>query len=480
MSKREKIFYLIIFIFYLVLFSLSPISGDDWGNYFAGSNGLYHSIGNAVGMYFSWEGRFVSRILINILTYHKVLWNITNAFIVTLLSFISIKIVNPRKSKLPYLLILLLIPFMNIYMFSQTMVWLAGNITYFLEIPFILIYFYLLYKDKYNTKISFSFLILLSICIPMFVEHMALILILGNIIILGYKYYKTKTLDKKIIVLTFISIISTLSMLLSPGTKTRSLNENTQFNKLSIFGKISYNIPAFIYYTFMDNYYLLFLWIISNYYLVKHNLNNKPLKLILILVLTIVPIITMFLYPYSIFKNFNIINNTYLIVYYILYSFISFFLLLKEQNKESIFLFVIGIGANIVMLMSPTWGYRTTLFTYITLSISCIIIIAKYFKKNLLIENIFKCVSILSFLLLMVFYINVFRCQKDLEKSIKNQLRDKKETIVIPLFPNYANCNINPDNEFHLKKYKEYYNIPENTNIEFTNDKWHHLIFYKK
>lgn len=480
MTKKEKRFYLIIFVFYLVLFSLSPISGDDWGNYIAGSNGLYHSIGNAVGMYFSWEGRFASRVLINILTYHKVLWNLVNAFATLLLSFISIKIIKPKNRKISYLLVLLLIPFMNIYMFSQTMVWLAGNITYFLEIPFILIYFYLIYKEKYNTKINFTFLILLSISIPMFVEHMALILIFGNLIILGYKYYKTKKIDIKIVILTIISIISTLSMLLSPGTKIRSLNENTEFNKLGLFEKISYNIPSFIYYTFIDNYYLLILFIISNYFLVKNNLRNRPSKIILTLFLTIVPGITLFLYPYSILKNINVINNTYLIIYYLLFLFISFFLILMEKNKESIFLFILGVGANGVMLMSPTWGYRTSLFTYIALSISNIIIITKHFKSNTFIENSIKVFIVFLLSILMVFYINIFRCQKDLEKSIRKQLRDNKETIVIPLFPNYANCNINPDNDFHLEKYKEYYKIPKDKNITFSEGKWHNLIFYKK
>lgn len=480
MTKTERKFCIFIFIFYLILFFLSPISGDDWGNYIAGSNGLYHSIGNAVGMYLSWEGRFVSRVLINILTYHKVLWNFINAFAISLLSFLSIRIIKTKNNKLSYLLILLLIPFMNIYLFSQTIVWLAGNITYFLEIPFMLLYFLLIYKEKYDTKINFAFLILLSIGIPMFVEHMALILIFGNLLILGYKYYKTKKIDKKIIILTIISIISTLSMLLSPGTKTRSLSENVEFNKLSLFGKIGYNLPAFIYYTFMDNYYLLILFIISNYLLIKKQLKKKSLKIILTLFLTIVPVITIFLYPYSILKNINIINNTYLIIYYLLFLFISFFLVLKEKNKESIFLFIIGIGANIVMLMSPTWGYRTSLFTYITLSISCIIIISKYAEVNKFIEIFTTCFAMGILSVLMLFYINVFRCQKDLEKSIKKQLKDNSENIVIPLFPNYANCNINPDNDFHLIKYKEYYNISQDKNLIFVDGNWHYLIFYKK
>ena len=51
-QNKKKFFYISIFLFFLFILFLSPISGDDWGNYEVGKTGLYHSIGNAVGMYF--------------------------------------------------------------------------------------------------------------------------------------------------------------------------------------------------------------------------------------------------------------------------------------------------------------------------------------------------------------------------------------------------------------------------------------------
>ena len=77
MKKYLK--YLLIFIFCLIIFCLSPISGDDWGNFLVGREGIRRSFGVALGMYFDWEGRFISRVFINIFTYHKVLWNIINS-----------------------------------------------------------------------------------------------------------------------------------------------------------------------------------------------------------------------------------------------------------------------------------------------------------------------------------------------------------------------------------------------------------------
>ena len=96
MKKYVK--YVFVFVFFLFLFWLSPISGDDWGNYIAGSNGLRSSLGVALGMYFDWEGRLISRVFINILTYHKWIWNIMNSLLIVGLVFCIEKIIgNDRK-----------------------------------------------------------------------------------------------------------------------------------------------------------------------------------------------------------------------------------------------------------------------------------------------------------------------------------------------------------------------------------------------
>ena len=142
---KKKIFFISIFIFFLIIFFLSPICGDDWGNYIIGSRGIYRSITEAIGMYFDWEGRIISRVLINILTYHKTLWNIVNSLVITGTIYLIIRIINPKK-KIIYLLTLLIFLLMNIYTFSQTIPWLAGNITYLFVIPLLLLYFYYVFE----------------------------------------------------------------------------------------------------------------------------------------------------------------------------------------------------------------------------------------------------------------------------------------------------------------------------------------------
>ena len=95
--KSNNKIYTGIFLFLLLIFFLSPISGDDWGNYLEGAQGIYHMFSQAVGMWFTWEGRLISRLLINILTYNKWLWNIVNATTIVGIMYYVNKIVNFKK-----------------------------------------------------------------------------------------------------------------------------------------------------------------------------------------------------------------------------------------------------------------------------------------------------------------------------------------------------------------------------------------------
>jgi hypothetical protein len=141
-SKKLFILYLSIFLFFLLISCFIPINGDDWGNYIIGVEGIKTSINNAISMYFDWEGRFISRIIINILTCHKWLWNIMNALIMTSIFIIINKIIKPKNKIIIGTLLFLGIILVDTSIFTQGYVWLAGNITYIFPLLLILIYLY--------------------------------------------------------------------------------------------------------------------------------------------------------------------------------------------------------------------------------------------------------------------------------------------------------------------------------------------------
>ena len=477
--------YIGIFVFLLIILFLSPISGDDWGNHIEGSKGLYHMISQAIGMYFSWEGRLVSRIFINILTYNKWLWNITNSLVIVGIIYYIEKIVKFKNKKLMILLTFLVILFMNIFTFSQVITWIAGNITYLFVIPLILMYMYIIYYNKDNNKKINILLIFLNIIIPMFIEHMAILLILLNIYFIIRDYYKNKTINKKLIVFLIISIISFASMYFSPGNRIRSGMENLEFNKLSLFGKISYNIPNLIFYTYKINYFLILLLVIGNIILIKKYINNKIIKIILYIFesISIIFTISYLLESFGINKLLFSNNNIFIIIYYFILTIINFLLLIKNYKKEKevlpIIFYCMGLISNLIMLMSPTWGYRTSFSTYLFLSISYLIIIDKNINKNKIITISTYTLTVLGILFYLLFYINIRKVNLINEKIIKEANKKHSKVIEIYSYPGFAPCNINPTNDYHLGKFKEYYHIKNNVEVKIINNNWKYIIIYK-
>ena len=484
MKKNIKIYikkdYMLYFAFFLLIMFLSPISGDDWGNYLVGKQGVRHMIGNAIGMYFSWEGRFISRLLINLFTYNKWIWNIFNSLIIVSIIYIINKICNFKNKKTMFLLVPLVILFMNLYSFSQVIVWIAGNITYLFVIPLLLYYIYVLYKNNDFSKLNMFTLVILNIVIPMFVEHMAVILILINIIFIIIDFLKNKSVNIKLVIFLIVSIISFLTMFLSPGNAFRNSIENTYFNSLNIFGKIRYNIPSFIYYTYIINYFLIILMFVGNYLIIKNKLNNIFFKFILY----IFELLSIILVIKFILNNQFSGNNIFTIIFFLLYSIISFILLIKSsKNVKSdlaILFFFIGICSNGVMLLSPTWGYRTSFATYLFMSISYLIIIDRYIKENKFMNYCIVICNVISMLLYITFYVSVHLQYNYNYEKIKQGIKFGNDSIEIVSYPSFAPCNINPTNDYHMKKFKEYYGINKDSNVILVENNWKFHFIYMK
>ena len=478
--------YIGSFLFILLILFLSPISGDDWGNHLEGTLGFRHMITQAIGMYFSWEGRLVSRLLINMLTINKWLWNILNSIAIVGIAYYINKIVKFKNKEIMLLSTFLIILFMNIFTFSQVITWIAGNITYLFVIPLLLLYMYIIYynKDK-NTKIN-VLLVFLNIIIPMFIEHMAVLLILLNFYFIIKDYYKNKSINKKLVLFLIISIISFMMMYFSPGNRIRSGMENLDFNKLSLFGKIIYNIPNLVFYTYRINYFLILLLVIGNYLLIKKYIKNNILKTILYLfeLISIVPTITYLLESFNILNTNINENNILIIIYYFILTIINFILLIKNyketKNPLSIIFYIGGVLSNLIMLLSPTWGYRTSFSTYLFLSVSYLIIIDENIKLSKLKDIIIIITTIIGMLFYLVFYISIYRVNQENTRIIEEANKNNSKEIELISYPGFAPCNINPTNDYHLSKFKKYYHIDKNVEIKIVNKNWKYIILYNK
>ena len=212
-TKKNRILFL-VFIYSLIIFSITPIAGDDWGNYLVGEQGIIVSIRNAILMYKTWEGRFISRILISYFTYNKWLWNIINACLLTLLVSSMYKYIKKVNNIIIYLLPLLALLLVNTLFSSQCYFWLAGNMTYFFPAVIVLTIYTYVYKldGKIINKLIVILLIIISFMIPMFVENIGCAYVVGLFILQIYYYYKNKKISYPMLLMLCVSIIGLIIM----------------------------------------------------------------------------------------------------------------------------------------------------------------------------------------------------------------------------------------------------------------------------
>lgn len=403
MKNIKKIIpYLILFILFLMLMFFSPIIGDNFKNNIIDSKDFYNLIINAIASTNS-ESLVISKILINLLTCNKIVFNVLNSLCLVSIIYYITKLVRPFNKKLVFFLSLFAILLMNNYTFLQVVAWVSGNITYLFVIPLLLYYFYKVIYLKDEKKLSIILLSFLNFIIPMFSLQTAVILIVFNIFINIHSILKYKKLSKKHIIYLFISLISLISMFIIDSSLA---NMFIGLDNLKMLKRVVCNVSNFIYYTFIINPYMVILMVISNYYLIKNTIKNKYLKTISNIYFIIFPVaITIFYlisnyFDISIFSVF-IKNNMLITLYFISYIIFDIFLIFLPFDGERInirlLFYILGILSNFIMLLSPTWGYRTSLLTYLLLTISFIMTIDYFYKDKKLVNILLPLISILGF-----------------------------------------------------------------------------------
>ena len=475
MDKNKKNYLIVAFIIFITICFLAPISGDDYGNYISTDGSLISSIKLAISYYNTLEGRFIGRILIMYTTHNKIIWNILTPLFFTLLVSSTYKLLNKKTS---YIIMLLGLLILNTDMFSQSYTWLAGSITYLYPTSLILFYFITIYNKQNNyNKLDYIILILLSIIIPMFVENIGSVFILGNIITLIYISIKEKKLNILYLITTIISSISLIIMLKSPGSALRSLTENLEFNNLTLIQKIASNIDNFNNYVFFKNSTMIIITLIPIiYYLIK-----KKHKILSVLI-SIIPILSIinnlyYILPmkFNFLQNINVIskdNNLY-IIYWIIYL-ILFILSINymiKNKKEKLFIYFIlllGLSSSIIMFILPTWGDRVTFFTVITLTLIGTILIDKIIKNNQRLFSYLKPIFICFTIYLLICFYSIYQINNHREIYINKQIKEDKETIEIIRNPIMYIWNNNPQSKYFIDTYKSYMNIDKTKEINLT------------
>ena len=319
----------------------------------------------------------------------------------------------------------------------------------------------------------------------MFIENIGASFVLGNIILFIVYLYKNKKSSIPLLTFSIISILSFIFMISSPGSAIR-MNTEMSFYSLNIFQKIFTNIPNLLTYTFTNNFIITTIMLIPiNYFLYKKYKDSifiGKFSKIMIIIFNLVPTFNIFCNFYQIipinilllFNNYNGIllpSNWYFIFYWIIFSILfinSILYIVKDTKKKfnTLFIYLISLVSNLVMLISPVWGERVS-FLYI-LGIIIVISILINDMKLKLSFNLLRIILIL----LGIYYISIYSISFYIDYKrttyIKEQLKEDKEVIEVIGNPFHLVWNYNPTVDGQIKKFKLYYDIPNDKDIVIT------------
>ena len=88
--------------------------------------------------------------------------------------------------------------------------------------------------------------------------------------------------------------------------------------------------------------------------------------------------------------------------------------------------------------------------------------------------------STIFIFLYLSLYVSVNKQYRENIRTIDKEVANNSEIIKIKAYPSFSNCNINPTNEYHIMAYKRYFKIPETTQLDFVDNNWKIVIFYRK
>lgn len=450
------------FVLFLIICTLSPISGDDWKSYVIGKEGLIECFKNINIA----DGRIITGFLINFFSYNKILFDFSFAMLISEFVKICNDLMGTVKSKYYFLYPLIGTLIVSTFMFSYNYVSVTSTIAYTFPTIFIFIYFYLLLKDEELHIKTIIKLLLIILFVSFSSIHLAITLFITNLI---YSLINFKKKNFKHFCLLITNLILLVIALTQIETNLINYDINSIFN----------NIPYLIDNVFSKNIILIILGAIPiNCYLnekLKGNVYGR-------VVITVFDLILIFSLTYNFYNyspvNLNLIlnkyngtfatENWYYIFYFIIYLIlfavsINHYIKNRKLKITVNTYYMFSIILIVLLLISPMFDKGNIVFIAFTF-----ILISSLLAKEMNIK-IFERFIKFSIVLLVFYYLSMFAIVKYIDytrtKYIKEQLDGKDTNIEVKANPIYLVWRYNPD-YFESKDFKKYYNIKDQDTIE--------------
>ncbi len=441
--------------------------------------------------YLNWGGRVVYYFLflVPLLSKSIALFMFIQAIIFFFIFVYLYKIIQSFNEQFnPILTILSLITLYGlipIELLKESAYWASASVCYIWSLlPLLMGIYYYMQATKKKSKSKIREIILIPILFffasSSFEQSGAATLIF----VLLYAIYLLIKRNHSYIKLSILNLIASLAgvliQYLSPGNKKRILETNPDFASMPVWEKMKSGIPNVVHFIFDPriSIFILILCILSISILVLLFKNNKSLKKYHFVIS--IPIVLPVFYLIKNYFNFGISGFFELLLLVIIFF---YFLLFMNQNKEFLPL-VFTVAASIFCLViSPVLQLRSLVFFLILLFILIIIVLNSIFislKNNS--QNIFVVISIVFIAFSFNNYKNTFLGYKENysyaisnhEKLLSLSKSGSSRKIQLFKYPNDLYREHMPYDEttpFVSKWIIQYYNLPENTQIEWIDKK---------
>lgn len=484
-----------VLFFFALITRMTPLAGDDWGYAVQGMN--TNPFAKAWEFYFTWSGRFFSELWGFLVAPRKWLWNVLNPILFATITFCIIQLTYKKKNLVLLIVLVLSIIFsVDNTLRIETYTWIMGT-TYVVPLALMLIYFVLMRPIIFNEKKITSFVFVVSMLLNFYIglcmENATAILFLGNILISVYCWFNNKELFKKSLVLLGVSLLSLILIRISPGATFRLARDNQEWNQMGLIQQVVTNWGTFLQRTFIYNrYMMMILSITMTLGLISFNKGKKwSVSMVLMLVMHILCFVLTFvpsLYNMtgmSILLVFFDVENTksallFCSLFYLAYVGVLFWQMMstfdaKVRFEGSFYLMLAGT-ANLIMLISPIFGARSSLYT-----VYFIIVFIAFVITNIEIQQYVKTGLIVLFTIFIVLkckglfeqYKVVQAVQTERESIIEYyRVNQDEEEAWIPRMPKgyIHSADIEEGDDYHMEVFKEYYGL--NLNV--------HLVFFNK
>ena len=345
----------LFFVFFFMISRYAPLAGDDWG-YAAG--GRYNSaLMRAWNNYFSWSGRFLSELWGYGIAPHKKVWNVLNAGIFTGIFVMMRQLAGSRRHPL---LVPAALGFMILsvpdQLRMQVYTWIMGT-TYAIPLFLFLIYIFLLRQYVFEDRLNRAEAVLcavLNIAVPLYMENAAAMIFGANALVLLYVCFCDRKKVRTVLGYLLISAVGVCLIHFSPGALARSARDHAAFAQLSLFEKIGVNLPSLMTYTF--TVYPWFYGILSCILLIWAQSRKQAVR-IAVSAVTLLSLAVIFL-PLP-----EMLSWIFWIIYLCMMFAVSFSCGERQDRFFLLFVLLCGCGANAVMLVSPIFAIRSSVYT---------------------------------------------------------------------------------------------------------------------